>query len=196
MSQSLGSNSTALHVCRSTSRFLNRSLRVFGRAISGKERACLPVESWQAFSTFPAIRYWRPMKNSSLRASSPANLVPGCVWTVLHRSAWAYHDLTQNPHAYGRDVGPTTIALLRTMIDACENVNPSYARRRSACASTWRIPRPGNRSAYARIAPYGAASTYGRDRAETSHGELGQAAHLNARRPAPREDNHDPRAHE
>jgi len=34
------------------------------------------------------------------------------IW-VLHRSAWAYHDLTQNPHAYGRDVGPTTIALLR-----------------------------------------------------------------------------------
>lgn len=34
------------------------------------------------------------------------------IWS-LHRSAWAYHDLTQNPHAYGRDVAPRTIALLR-----------------------------------------------------------------------------------
>ena len=33
----------------------------------------------------------------------------------LHQSQWVYHDLMQNPRAYGREIDPVTIASLRDM---------------------------------------------------------------------------------
>lgn len=37
----------------------------------------------------------------------------GLIVPQMHRAAWAHHDLTQNPRAYGREIAPATIASLR-----------------------------------------------------------------------------------
>jgi hypothetical protein len=60
---------------------------------------------------FPATAFLFAILGIAANAALVALTVPH-----MHRAAWAYHDLMQNPRAYGREIAPATIATLRQPI--------------------------------------------------------------------------------